>query len=166
MLNVGEVFVYGTSGVVRVSEITSRTIGCDVKNYYVLQPVFDERSTLYVPTDCEKLQTSFHPLPSRDEATSIIDGMSKTHYEWIENDKERSEAFKNVIEAGERSGIAEIICAIHRHKDELSEKGKKLRSIDETMMQRAEKLLYSEIAFVLGVEPCDVREMVIGKIHS
>ena len=47
----------------------------------------------------------------------------------------------------------------------LAEKGKKLRSSDEQIMQRAEKLLYGEFAWVLGIEPKEVVPFIRQRIE-
>jgi RNA polymerase-interacting CarD/CdnL/TRCF family regulator len=44
-------------------------------------------------------------------------------------------------------------------------KGKKLRSSEETLLQRAEKLLFGEFAWVLGINPSEVVDFIKSRIN-
>lgn len=164
MLGVGDVFVYGTSGVCRIQEIIIRDCGTGKKEYYVFQPVFDERSTLYIPTDSEMLSQRIHTPLTKDEVYSMIDRIPEFGSEWIDNDKERLETFKSMLDGGSHEDLIRIIRSMYDHRAELAEKGKKLRSADEAMMQRAEKLLYNEFAYVLGIRPDAVKSFIDDRL--
>ena len=58
MFTVGDAVVYGTQGVCRISEITEMTVAKVVRSYYVLVPVYSEKTTLYVPVDNEEVVKS------------------------------------------------------------------------------------------------------------
>ncbi len=156
MLEKGHVFVYGTSGVCRVEDIRVMDYGGGKKEYYILQPVFDLRSNLSVPVDSPAFSARARELLQESEILEIIDSLANTGTEWIKNDKERVAAFRNLLESGFCKDIAFLIRNLYLHKKELAGKGKKLRSADEAIMQRAEKLLYGEFAWVLGIEPEEV----------
>ena len=164
MFNIGEIFVYGASGICRVQDICVRDCGTGKREYYVLQPVYDERSTVYIPTDSEKLSSHMRSLLSEKEVYEIINAMPAKGFDWIQNDKERGERFLSLLECGIRSDIVNLISTLHRRKTELAERGKKLRSSDEIIMQRAERLLYGEFAWVLGIKPGEVVDFI--KAHT
>ena len=166
MPEVGQVFVYGTSGVCRVDEITVKECGFEKREYYVLSPVFDSRSTIYVPVDCEKLSSNIHELHTKEQVYAIIDSVSCGGLDWVQNDKERAEQFRSILESGEDEKIIKLINLLHSRKKELSMSGKKLRSSDEMTMQRAEKLLYGEFAWVLGIEPSAVAELIRNRTEK
>ncbi len=146
MLEKGHVFVYGSSGVCRIDDIRLCDYGGGKKEYYILQPVFDLRSNLSVPADSPAFAGHARELLSKEEVFEIIDILPECKSEWIINDKVRIETFRNILEGGNRRDIAALICTLHIHKRELAGRGKKLRSTDETIMQRAEKLLFGEFA--------------------
>lgn len=164
MFEKGHVFVYGASGVCRVEEICVRDYGAGKKEYYILQPVFDLRSNLSVPVDSPAFLTHARELLTKEEVEEIILSFPEAKSEWIRNDKERIETFRNLLENGTRMDVAALIHTLHLHKLELAEKGKKLRSSDETIMQRAEKLLFGEFAFVLGIDPKEVVPYIKEKL--
>ncbi len=164
MLEKGHIFVYGGSGVCRVEDICIRDYGAGKKEYYVLQPVYDMRSSLSIPVDSPAFASRARELLSKDEVLNIIDTLPNTDAEWIRDDKERVEVFKNLLEGGVRKDIATLIRTLYLHKKELAEKGKKLRSSDEAIMQRAEKLLYGEFAWVLEIDPKEVISYIRERI--
>ncbi|MBQ6877204.1 MAG: CarD family transcriptional regulator [Oscillospiraceae bacterium] len=165
MLEKGHVFVYGASGVCRVEDICVRDYGAGKKEYYILQPVFDLRSSLSIPVDSPVFESHARELLQKEEVLEIIDFFPNTEAEWIRDDKERIETFRNLLEGGIRKDIAVLIRSLYLHKKELAEKGKKLRSSDEAIMQRAEKLLYDEFAWVLGIEPKEVVPFIKKRVE-
>ena len=165
MFEKGHIFVYGASGVCRVDDICVRDYGAGKKKYYILQPVFDLRSSLSVPVDSPAFSSHARELLSRDEVLDIIDSLPNVEAEWICDDKERIETFRNLLEGGAQKDIAVLIRSLYLHKKELAEKGKKLRSSDEQIMQRAEKLLYGEFAWILGIDPKEVVSFIKERIE-
>lgn len=164
MLEKGHVFVYGTSGVCRVEDTCLRDYGAGKKEYYILQPVFDLRSNLSVPTDSPALSAHSRELLSEDEIVDILRSMKSEKFEWTKNDKERIEKFRKTLENGTFGEIYVLLLTLYNHKKEALERGKKLRSTDESLMQRSEKLLFGEIAWVFGIEPKSVPEFIKEKI--
>lgn len=166
MLEKGHIFVYGASGVCRVEDICLRDYGAGKKEYYILQPVYDLRSSLSIPVESPAFASHARELLTKDEIFEIIDTLPDVEAEWIRDDKERIETFHNLLEGGVRKDIAVLIRTLYLHKKELAEKGKKLRSSDETIMQRAEKLLYGEFAWVLGIEPKEVIDFIKARVEK
>lgn len=162
MLEKGHILVYGASGVCKVEDICVRNYGAGEKEYYILRPVFDLRSSLSVPVDSKAFETHARELLTKKEIDEIIESLPNAEAQWIRDDKERVETFKNLLDGGVRRDIAVLIRTLYLHKKELEKKDKKLRSSDETIMQRAEKLLYGEFAYVLGIE----QNEVVGYIKS
>lgn len=165
LFNIGEIFVYGASGVCRVDDICVRDCGTGKREYYVLQPVYDARSTVYIPTDSEKLSSHMRSLLSEKEVYDIIDTMPTDGFAWIQNDKERSETFRDIVENGTRTDLVNLISTLHHRRTELAARGKKLRSSDEAIMQRAERLLYGEFAWVLKIDPSEVVNFIRKRVE-
>ena len=166
MFSAGHTVNYGTCGVCRIEEIAVRDCGGGKKEYYVLRPIYDKRSTLYVPTDSEPLISKMRELLTKGEILSIIDAMPESDSDWIADDKERAEIFRSLIECGSRTEIVKVIRMLYFRKKELSEKGRRLRSSDESIMQRAEKLIYGEFGWVLGLPPADVPSFISERLNE
>ena len=121
--------------------------GKDVE-YYILQLVSDQKSTFYVPTDREdKLKR----VLSRQEISDLISGMPGEDCQWISDDYQRKEAFRKVIEGGDRHQLISMIKAIYLHRQQLSQTTRKLHSSDERFLSDAEGILYDEFAYALEI---------------
>ena len=165
MFEKGHVFVYGESGVCRVEDIKICDYGAGKKEYYILQPVFDPRSSLSVPVDSPVFSSRAREILSKEEVLEIIDSLPDSDSEWIRDEKERLEAFKSLLDSGICKNIAILVRSLYLHKKDLMSKGKKLRSSDETLLQRAEKLLFGEFAWVLGINPNEVVDFIKSRIN-
>ncbi len=165
MLEKGHVFVYGTSGVCRIDDICIRDYGSGKKEYYILQPVFDLRSSLSVPVDSPTLSNHSRELLSEEEILGTLDIVSGENPEWNKNDKERIEVFRKTLENTSFSEVLLLLKNIYHHKKELFAKGKKLRSSDETIMQRAEKMVFGEFAWVSGKDPKEAASFIKSKME-
>ncbi len=147
-----------------MDDICVRDCGTGKREYYVLQPVYDARSTVFIPTDSEKLAAHARSLPSEKEVYDIIDTMPSAGFDWVQNDKERGERFRTMLENGTRADVVSLISTLHNRRTELAGRGKKLRSSDEAIMQRAERLLYGEFAWVLGIDPSEVIDFIRKRV--
>ncbi len=165
VLEKGHIFTYGSTGVCSVEDITLKDFGAGKKEYYILAPVYDARSTLCVPVDSPVFASHAQELLTKEETLEIIDSFGEEPKPWILNDKERAEAFKTTLESGDRREIARLICTLYSRKVELAGKNRKLRSSDETVMQRAQKVLFGEFAYVLGIEPQKVPDFIKERIE-
>lgn len=163
MFKVGDTVLYGSDGVCKISEITQKVFGDTSIEYYVLTPLYDNKSTFFVPTKNEKLKGKMHYVLSADEIKSVIDNCDDS-FEWIDNDAKRSEEFKEIISCGELNKIARLTKCITRHKDEIIQKGKKLHKSDEIIYKEAIKILYEEFAMVINVTKDDIADVLCKKI--
>ena len=151
MRKIGDVVLYRTAGLCLVSDIRTESFSGQAEEYYILKPCADEKSVVYIPLNNTVLCEKMHTLLSREEILSLIDSFPFLEISWQENDKRRSEEFRAVIESGDRHRVAGVIKTIFKHRLELEEKGKKLRSSDEILFHQAQKLLFEEFSFVLDI---------------
>jgi len=164
MLSVGEVVVYGVQGVCRVAETVTRRFDRETKEYYLLRPVFDERSVIYVPVDKQELLSQMRPPLSKAEVNRLIDGLEVNGSEWIANDSDRRDYCADVIKSGDRAELMKLIDMLYSRNDELKGQKKHFHIADERSLKRAEKLLHDEFAYVLGILPTDVDDYIRARI--
>ncbi len=165
MLNVGEKVLYGASGACTVTDICKRKFGDgDEKEYYVLVPVHDSRTTLYVPVGNAALEAKMKKLLSADEIEELILSMPKQKTEWIADEKVRQETYKKMLHSGDRRDLISITKAMYNHRKTMMAKGRKLHMADEKLYREAEKLLCDEFSAVLEIEPSEVVPFIISKI--
>ena len=71
MFNVGDLIIYGGTGVCRVKDITHPDFGMpEDRLYYILEPVY-QAGTIYAPVDNGKVY--MRPVISEEEANELID---------------------------------------------------------------------------------------------
>ncbi len=162
MFNVNDKVVYAAYGVCNISAVESRDFGGGSVEYYVLRPVSGSSNTFYVPTSGSGLESKMRKVISREEAEELIREMPDEPLIWIENEIQRREAYKKIIDSGDRRELVKLIKTLCLHRKELVEKHKKLRSTDERFLAEAENMLYDEFSYALGIP----REEVISYIRS
>ena len=137
---VGDMILYGTQGVCRIAEIAERDFSGNSMLYYILKPVFDERSTLYVPVYGEAAD-KLRRILSVPEVYKLIKAMPDEDTIWIENEAVRRKKHKEIISQGDRQELVKLIKTIYLHDKKQKAIGKKLHVADERFMKDAEKIL-------------------------
>lgn len=163
MFTIGDHVVYGMAGVCRITDIRKEAFGGRKAEYYVLQPVFESNSLIYAPVSGGRIP--MRELVSREELFGLIHSLRESEFEWIENDKLRSEAFKEILRKGEMKEVLLMLRALYRHKFEQLQKGRKLHIADDNVMRSAESFSYSEIAYVLSLSPEDVPAFILRELY-
>jgi CarD family transcriptional regulator len=162
MFGVGESFIYGTNGICELTGTREMTVGRETRPYYVLTPVFESGSTIYIPVGNEQAAAKMRRLLNAEEIHSLIAKMPGEDSLWIEDKNERKEYCKTALAVGDRISLVRLMKAVFQHKRELASLKKKLHVSDERFLKDAEKMLYDEFAYVLGIK----RETVIPYIEA
>ena len=165
MFQVGEKVLYGTAGACTITEICKKSFGdAGEKEYYVLTPIHDGRSTLYVPCANEALRAKMKRLLSGEEIEALIDSMPEEEPQWISDEKKRQEYFKSALKNGDRRELMSIAKALYNHRKYVLSVGRKLHSCDEKVFRETEKMLCDEFAVVLGMKPSEVMPFIIRRL--
>ncbi len=164
--NIDEIVVYGTTGVCRIDGITEKDFGNKKGNYYVLKPLYQNSSTVFVPVDNEKLVNKFRKVLSATDIYALIEAMKEETDVWIENETERKNAYREIISSGDRRELVRLIKTLYLHQQEQLKNGKKLHLSDERFMKEAEKLLYDEFAAVLNIKQEQVLPLIMERIQK
>ncbi|MDP4117727.1 MAG: CarD family transcriptional regulator [Bacillota bacterium] len=154
MFKVNEYVIYSTNGVCKIEAISKREVCGEAQNYYVLNPVFDEKCKFFVPVDNNRLTSKMHKVLSSKEVYELIKSIPSEENIWIENENDRKEKYKQILENGDREKIMRIIKTLQVRRKERVKNNKKLRLVDEKLLGDAEKFLYEEFAYVLNIN-CD-----------
>lgn len=128
MYEIGDYIIYSNHGVCRVEDIGSLDISGIDKSVecYTLQPVFSKSSTLYTPVDNDKV--SMRKVISNEEAKELIEQIPDIPVLWVENDKQREEAYKQALKDRDCLDWARIIKTLYIRKQERIAQGKSLHS--------------------------------------
>lgn len=166
MYSAGEIVIYGTQGVCRVKEISVMKFGGNSGEYYILSPMADPRSVVYVPTDKPALTAKLRPVLERGEIDRLIADTAKEKLDWIVNDNERKEYCDKVIKGGDRVEILRLMEMLYLRREELKDQKKHFHNVDAQYLKTAERMLHNEIAYVVGIEPTEVAEYIRSRMAA
>ena len=164
--SIGDKVIYSQSGICSVEDITENDFCGRRSEYYVLRPLYDAGSLIYVPTDNELLVSRIRDAMTEDEVNGIISYMPNAENIWIDNDNKRKEAFSAILLENKPKQLTEMISTLRSRREEQIMKKKRLHISDEHFLERAERILCDEISYVLGVERDAVDEYIVSHIRS
>lgn len=161
---INDIVLYGSHGVCRITDITERKIGAETLEYYILNPIYDEKSTIFVPAQNQLLLGKMQQIPSKDEIMSALDIAVNEDPEWITNDSDRNVNYREVIDSGVLTDVIGMVKALYIHREKQASCGKKLHVSDERFLKEAEKIVFDEMALVLGIDRKSARQFLEDKL--
>ena len=166
MFKIGDVVVYTTYGICKITERISRVFNGNENEYFVLVPLSEAKTQLTIPVDNPITKARLHPLLCKDEIVSIINQIPFLESYWIENENERKRTFAEIIKTGDRIDTIKMMKSIRFHQASLKDKNRKLHACDEAALKDAEKLIIDEFAYVLEVDKNNIHEQMLSKFNS
>lgn len=158
MFDVGDLVVYSAHGVCRIDDICDKTFAGATRTYYVMHPLEDPNLILNIPKDHATLAVL--ELLDREEAESLISSFCQPGSTWIENNNQRAQAFRHIIDTGSREKVAQIANTLMRRKHEAEQNGKQLGQADSRTLTSIQKILFSELAISLNTTEDAIEERV------
>ncbi|MBQ1974364.1 MAG: CarD family transcriptional regulator [Ruminococcus sp.] len=160
MFCVGQTVLYGSNGVCMVDDVTEKRIGKTKIQYYVLKPLCNNTSTLFVPTANQQLVSKMRRILTEDEAEAILRNLPPCG-DWNDNKQERSEQFRAIITEGSCVELIRLIRLVRTHEQEQLAGGKRLHITDERFLKEAEKMICEEFSLVLHISRDEVLERIL-----
>lgn len=160
MFCVGQTVLYGSNGVCMVDDVTEKRIGKTKMQYYVLKPLCNNTSTLFVPTANQQLVSKMRRILTEDEAEAILRDLPPCG-DWNDNKQERSEQFRAIITEGSCVELIRLIRLVRTHEQEQLAGGKRLHISDERFLKEAEKMVCEEFSLVLHISRDEVLERIL-----
>jgi CarD family transcriptional regulator len=159
--SIGDLIVYGETGVCRVDDIVEKEFMGEVRPCYKLQPLY-QSCMIFTPADNEAV--FMRPIISAEEAKSLIDGYKFVEPEECPPASPRAlcERYDKIIKLHDCSALIKLSVSIRAKREALLDKKKKLSAVDERYLKRAEDLLYGELAAALNME----KHLMSGFIHN
>ncbi len=166
MFEIGDFVVKANHGICKVENIGCIDITKENKDrkYFFLSPMGEVNSKLYVPID--KADTSLRKVVTAEEAWSIIEQIPDVEEAWIADDRQREQKYKEAIQSCELEKLISIIKNMYHRREKRTAQGKKNTSVDEYFFKVAENNLYTELAFAIGREKEEMRQIIAEKIES
>lgn len=160
MYKIGDVVIYGTEGICKIKDITEKRFEGNKIEYYILCPLKKAGETVYVPCRNEKIMSKMRAVLTEDGANQLLNKIPVVEEMWIENERERQRAYKDILLYGTSEDLMIMAKNLHLHQERQEERGKKLHVADERFLKDAEKMLIDELAYALGITNAEVWEMV------
>ncbi len=160
--SIGELIIYGETGVCRVEDIVEKEFAGSVRPCYKLCPLY-QSCTIFTPADNENVY--MRPILSCAEAESLIEGINTLNPEayTTSSPRELSELYSKIIKRHDCTELVTLTLSIQKKKEKCIEQKKKLSAIDERFLKKAEDLLFGELAASLGIDKPSVREYIENK---
>lgn len=171
MYQVGELIIYGGTGVCEVADIVmgdhvgaSRSLD-ENRLYYVLKPVH-ETGTIYVPTDSTNVPT--RPVITKEEADRLIDMIPKIKAEAYQDSgmQDLKNHYQTATQTTDCADLIELTMSIYTKKQDAEQQKRKLGQMDERFMKRAEDMLYGEFSVALNLEKDQVPEYIAARLEA
>ncbi len=164
MYSVNEMIHYGGSGVCVIQEIATMRFGRTREKYYVLKPVYQNASVIYVPVENPQLVGKMRPVLTKEEVDRLIGEMDQIPTAWEDDPQARKASFDALLRSNECRSLIVIIKTLHAHKERRQADGKTLHVSDETYLREAQRLLYDEFAGALQIQPTEVHAYIQSKL--
>ncbi len=156
MYELGDLIIYGRTGVCVVEDICSKRLSGEKEDrlFYTLKPLY-QKCEISTPVDSKVFS---RPVISRQEAEELIASLPKLEAEPYHNRNlnQLRDYYRQRIESFDCRELALLGISIHRKKLEAESVKRKLGAVDERFMKEAEDLLFGELAAVLDIERSDV----------
>ena len=153
MYKTGQLIMYANTGVCRVDSIGAPPSDfpeeCKERLYYRLSEVYG-KNIIYIPVDTKNFM---RPIISGAEAEDVIQAIpdAKLLDEKSHSQKSWEEDYKQLLNSHDCRDLVCLLKTVYRKNQIAVQKGKKPWLINQHYRQRAEKLLYGELAAALGI---------------
>ncbi|WP_270641989.1 CarD family transcriptional regulator [Paraclostridium sordellii] len=164
MFNVDDYIMYGMTGVCKVVDITNeKFINGEKRKYYVLNPIYNNDTTIKVPLDNDKIP--MRKVISKGDMTSLINDIPNMEILWIDDEKKRMAQFETMLKSGQCEELIKLIKNIKFSKKYARSNDKKLYKSDKDIMKEAKRLLTEEVAIILDIYPKEANSYILSQIH-
>ena len=169
MFQIGQVVSYGTMGICTIEDIRQEALsraGVKKQEYYVLRPLATPTCITYVPTASEKLTARMRCVMTGQQIDAMIDGVKGQSLPWIEDARQRAEAFQQVVAGGISGDLLKLIACLYMEKKSRSQDGKKFCATDEKMLSSAERMVSEEFAYALQIPEKEVSAYIAQRMEK
>ncbi len=152
MYKIGDVVVYKR----RVCEIKDI---CEEK--YKMIPITDNSLIIRVPISSEEIKD----VLTYEEVEQLLKNIP--NIEPLDcHDKNLEQEYRKLLNSDSHEGLIQIIKTAYLRNQRRIENGKRVGEIDENYFEKAEEILYSELAVSLHMQIGEVREYVIQRLMN
>lgn len=167
MYKTGDVILYGSTGVCRVTDIVTHGLpGQDKKQlHYVLKPLYQD-CTITTPVDAMKV--FMRPILTKDEAEQLVERIPSFKAEAFHSRfiGQLVEHYETAMKTYDCADLIEMTLSIHAKKQTAEQHKRKFGAVDEKYMKRVEALLYGELAAALDLTRDQVSALIAERVEK
>lgn len=164
MFGIGDLIVYGNTGVCRIVDITHRKLfDGEKKEFYVLHPLYQD-CTISAPVNSDKV--FMRPIISRHEAEELVDEIPSIQAEAYHNRvlRQLTEHYEEAFKTHKCADLIELTMSIYAKKKDMEKNNKRFGAVDEKYMKRAEELLFGELGAALHIHKDEVPAYIKARV--
>jgi CarD family transcriptional regulator len=163
MYNIGDLVVYGVSGVCRIEDITLKPEESGGL-YYVIKSLYQDL-TITTPVDTK---VTMRPVISREEAEQLIDDISVVNAKTFNSRelKELETHYRQYVLRNSVPDLIELTTSIYAKRRDARNAKKTLGVVDAKYKKIAEGLLYGELATALNIAKTEVQNYIAERLKE
>lgn len=166
MYAAGDRVLYGSHGVCCVTALEERRIDRKNVTYLALQPEGQSGASYLVPTHNAAAMAKLVPLLNQQELETLLSMELLHRGSFVEDGNLRKQTYRDLLAGGDRVRLLQMICALYRHREIRAAEGKKFHQSDEAFLRDAERLICSEISWVMGMDTPTALQYLRGKLNG
>lgn len=167
MYQTGDLVLYGSTGVCRVSEIKKQNFPStgEQKLYYVLRPLYQD-CVISAPVDSDKV--FIRPIISKEEAQELIRQIPdiQARADNSKASRELSEHYDALLKTHDCRDLVKLTMSIYTKKQVVLKEKRKFGAVDERFLKRAEDLLFGELAAALDIPRSQVPNYISTQLET
>lgn len=156
---VGELVIYGTSGVCRIEDLRDESFAGAARRYYILRPLTETGNTrIYVPADNEALVAGMQELLSGEVLIdTVVNTPAYPAEEWPQDGRARNKRCKELLSSGNRECLIRLVKTVKGG-------GQTPTPAEESACLRAAAMLYQEFSLSLELDLPDMIPFLLGEM--
>ena len=167
MYGIGDLILYGRTGVCKVEEIVEETPKGESipRQFYSLRPLY-QNCCIRTPVQGGKVFS--RPIISGGEARRLISIMPQVEAKPYHNRNlnQLREHYRECLEAFDCETLIRMTKSIYMKKQEAEAQKRKFGAVDERFMREAEDLLYGEFAAALEIDRDKVEHYIATSLQE
>lgn len=164
MFQIGQMIMYGRSGVCEVLGVAPLAGISSDALYYTLKPVFGTE-TIYAPVEGKVFM---RPVISAEEANGLL-AQTTTLQENICAERNLGilrEHYESALNSRDNLELLRLIKSVYQKSKQAVAAGRKPGQLDQQYKKRAEDLLYGELAVVLQLPKDEVESEITRRVET
>lgn len=161
MFQINDFVNYRSKGICKIEDISYFKFNAErgERRYYVLRPVYDPGTVIYVPADNEELLKRMHSVLSQSEIDAIILDSQNADIHWVKDHRQRAEQFRGILNRRDECELLRMVRCLY-----LKSKQSGLTATDAQYLKKAEEIIEQEFSFSLKANAKDVNTYIRSKL--